>query len=236
MNFVRQLFALKLVRVCIAFAAALAWCAFILCFRTLWTWNLDYAFLVWNLALAILPLIFSFLFVQFANKATRVIALFLWILFLPNAPYIITDFIHLRHLTSGPIWLDIILLFSCSITGLAIAFYSLSEIHDFFAAQNRPSLGWTIAIASSFLCGFGIYLGRFLRWRSIDIFHQPLDLASAILTRILNPLLHPRAWGVTLAFGLLFIVTYSLLRFFLLTHKKTRSDCHWNCTIRQSGR
>jgi uncharacterized membrane protein len=205
----RGLIASKQIRIALVFTAALTWCFSLLTFRTLWTWNLDYAFLVWNLALATIPLIFSFLFVQLRNTVARLFAFSLWLIFLPNAPYIITDFMHLRHVTSGPIWLDIVLLFSCSATGLAIAFYSLAEIHQHFRARNSPRLGWTIAISTAFLSGFAIYLGRFLRWRSIDIFQQPFTLGADIVARAIDPLHHPRAWGVTFAFGILFTVAYS---------------------------
>jgi uncharacterized membrane protein len=205
----RTLLGSKTFRVALAFALAMTWCLSLLTFRVVWTWNMDYAFLVWNLGLATIPLMFSFLFVHARNTPARLLAFFFWLLFLPNAPYIVTDFIHLRHVTSGPIWLDILLLFSCSITGMAIAFYSLAEIHQQFRERN-PRLGWTAVISAAFLCGFAIYLGRFLRWRSIDIFQQPLSLARDIF-RAFDPLHHPRAWGVTLAFGVLFTLAYILL-------------------------
>src|SRR3954469_17133315 len=212
MQFARQLVAVRFVRTSLAFTAAIICCICLLCFRTLWTWNFDYAFLFWNLALAAIPLIFTFTFVHFQNTPARAASLFLWMLFLPNAPYIATDFIHLRHFTSGPIWLDLILLLSCSLTGMAIAFYSLSEIHDFFRERNLRRAGWLIVIIASFLSGFAIYLGRFLRWRSIDAFHQPLSLGGNIIALAIDPFQHPRAWGVTIAFGILFSVSYSLLK------------------------
>src|SRR5687767_1093924 len=129
MTTVRHLLTQPAIRAAIIFALLLTWCSSLLCFRTLWTWNMDYAFLIWNLGLATMPLIFSAVFVQLQHRFARVIALPLWLLFLPNAPYILTDFIHLRHLTSAPIWLDILLLFSCSITGLVFACYSVAQIH-----------------------------------------------------------------------------------------------------------
>jgi uncharacterized membrane protein len=216
MQLTRQLLASKSLRAALIFATALAWCVSLLTFRTLWTWNLDYAFLIWNLALAMVPLVLTFAFLHIENRTARALTLFLWLIFLPNAPYIMTDFIHLRDFTTGPIWLDIILLFSCAATGLAVAFYSNCQIHEFLRRRNQPRIGWAIVIASAFLSGFAIYLGRFLRWRSIDIFNRPLGLASDVFIRALHPLHHPRAWGVTLAFGLLFVIAYSLLRISIL--------------------
>lgn len=209
----RSLLENPLFRSSFAFGLALAWCFSVLIFRTLWTWNLDYAFLIWNLGLATCPLMFAILFTATSSNMARVSFFLLWLLFLPNAPYIITDFIHLTDYHSGPLWLDIILLFSCALTGLAIGFYSLGKVHDHFA-ERSPRLGWMIVIATSFLCGFGIYLGRFLRWRSVDLFQRPGHLLQDILSRAFNPTEHPRAWGVTLAFGVLFTFGYAILRVF----------------------
>src|SRR5688572_30574251 len=108
----------------------LIWCASLLAFRVLWTWKLDYTFLVWNLGLATMPIIFSTFFTHAKHRALSFATVTLWLLFFPNAPYLITDFIHLRTHTSAPIWFDILLLFSASTTGLIIAYISLSQIHD----------------------------------------------------------------------------------------------------------
>jgi len=62
-----------------------------------------------------------------------------------------------------------------------------------------------------FLSGFGIYLGRFLRWNSWDIISNPQLLANDNIHRIMHPLSHPRTWGVTFGFGLLFLFGFLLL-------------------------
>ena len=139
--------------------------------------------------------------------------IFLWLLFLPNAPYILTDLIHLRTVRSGPIWLDLLLLVSCAATGLAAGYCSLRQIHLLFQSHGWPRLGWVLAVSTPFLAGFGIYLGRFLRWRSIDIWMNPMGLASDVVDRFINPFLHFRTWGVTLGFGFLFLLGYFWLHF-----------------------
>jgi uncharacterized membrane protein len=154
-------------------ALLLTWCAALLAFRVFWTWTLDYTFLVWNLALAAMPIIFSAVFARAQNRVALFAAFTLWLLFFPNAPYLITDFLHLRNFTSAPIWFDILLLFSSAGAGLAIAYISLSQIHNRLLALNRPTLAWSIAILAPFAAAFGIYLGRFLRWRSVDVFQTP---------------------------------------------------------------
>lgn len=182
-------------------AAMFVWCGFLLAVRTVWTRNFDYAFLIWNLGLAFAPLFFSALFLIPRSLPIKIAIASCWLLFFPNAPYLITDFIHLRTFTSGPIWMDIILLASCAAAGLAVAYTSLHHIHDDFVRANRPFLGWGLALATLLLSGFGIYLGRFLRWRSVDVITDPLSLAADIFERLLHPFTHYRAWGVTLAFS-----------------------------------
>jgi uncharacterized membrane protein len=193
-------------------ALLLTWCAALLACRVLWTFTFDYTFLVWNLALAAMPLIFSSVFARAQYRAVLFTAFTLWLLFFPNAPYLITDFLHLRNFTSAPIWFDILLLFSSAGAGLAIAYISLSQIHDRLLALNRPTLAWSIAILAPFAAAFGIYLGRFLRWRSIDIFQNPRGLLTDIAHRFIVPWDHPRAWGVTLGFGGLLVLGYLLTR------------------------
>jgi uncharacterized membrane protein len=199
----------------------LAWCAALLAFRVLWTWKLHYTFLVWNLALAAMPVLFSTLFVHSRHRLLSVGAFTLWLLFFPNAPYLITDFIHLRNHTSAPIWFDILLLFSAASVGLTTAYISLSQIHDRLSALNRPALARAVAITAPFAAGFGIYLGRFLRWRTIDIIQNPLSLISDIAHRFLFPWQHPRAWGVTLTFGTLLALGYFLARISTLRPTQT---------------
>jgi len=213
-------------RVGIVLLSALAWCGLLLVVRTLWTWSLDYAFLVWNLGLAVIPLLLSSLIVWQQHSAIRFGLSFLWLLFLPNAPYMITDFIHLRALDSGPLWLDVLLVSSCSATGLAFGYCSLIQIHSLFTQAQRPGLGWIVSAGALFMCGFGIYLGRFLRWRTIDVFNNPFALLGDVTDRVLNPWLHCRAWGVTLGFGFFLFLGYALLTFMGMANKAMDRTAH----------
>ena len=192
---------------------ALVWCGILITFRTLWTRNIDYTFLFWNLALAAAPLFFSILVLLQRRFSLQLLFGCLWLLFLPNAPYVFTDLLHLRELESGPLWLDVLMLSSCAATALSLGYASMHQIHALFIAAHRPVLGWTIAVSGMFLCGFGIYLGRFLRWRSIDIFQNPASIFFDILERLTNPLVHYRAWGVTLGFGCMLILGYCILTY-----------------------
>ena len=168
--------------------------------------------MVWNLGLAAAPLVFSELLTAQSKQYLRITFAALWLLFFPNAPYIITDLVHLRTIQSGPIWFDILLVVSCAGTGLAMGFISLSQVQDQFTNAQKAFTGWLIAITALGLASFGIYLGRFLRWHSIDIVRNPLGLFADIADRFIDPFAHPRTWGVTLGFTVFLSIAYLLFR------------------------
>ena len=59
-----------------------------------------------------------------------------------------------------------------------------------------------------FLSGFGVYLGRYLRWNSWDVIRDPFGLLSDITDRFLNPLHNRFTWGMTLFMGLFLSIIY----------------------------
>ncbi len=69
-----------------------------------------------------------------------------------------------------------------------------------------------INAAVLFLCGFGIYLGRFLRWNSWEIVTRPRSFAEVVSDRILDPTAHPQTWAVTVLVGGLLTITYALVK------------------------
>lgn len=163
-----------------------------------------YMFLIWNLFLAAMPLFFSSLLLG-AEKVTRSKIIFggllvSWLLFFPNAPYILTDLFHLRKRVNIPLWFDLVLLFSFAWNGLVLGFMSLKQIHGVVQKRMGVVAGWICVISALGLSSFGIYLGRYLRWNSWDILAQPQGLLIDIADRVLNPMSHPKTFGVTLLF------------------------------------
>ena len=189
--------------------AALAWCALLVAFRTLVTDSPHYLFLVWNLGLATVPILISSLIRYCQTVWTRGILGLLWLLFLPNSPYIVTDLVHLRALDSGPLWLDALLVASCAGTGLSIGYLSVMQIQREFTQAKRPRLGALVCTSALFLSAFGMYLGRFKRWHSIDLLIDPMGLLLDIIGPFTDPLLHSRAWEVTIGYGTSLCVGYA---------------------------
>ena len=58
------------------------------------------------------------------------------------------------------------------------------------------------------LSGVGIYLGRFLRFNSWDIFLRPGHLIGNVFEAVVNPMAHQRAIGVSLMFSMFMLVCY----------------------------
>lgn len=175
--------------------------------RWWWTGSLGLWFLGWNLFLAGIPLLFGELASRTHSPLIRCGALGAWLLFFPNAPYLVTDLLHLGP-GPAPLWFDLGLLSAFAVAGLFLAVASLVPVHRAFRARFGAQAGWLMVIIVCGLSGFGIYLGRFLRFNSWDVAIRPLDLAVTLLSRVVDPFAHPRTWGVTLLFGALTFVVY----------------------------
>lgn len=133
-----------------------------------------------------------------------------WLLFLPNAPYLVTDLIHLGYSADAPILFDTTILFSCALCGLAMGFTSLRWMQGLVAKRWGAAVGQGFSLFALSLAGFGIYLGRYLRWNSWDVIANPTSLLNDILVRLTHPLVYWHTWAVSLVFALLLICAYWL--------------------------
>ncbi len=199
------------------FVMLLGWCGALLLFRFAWSGSLALGFLAWNLFLAAVPAVAAWLFARAMGKNSslieRVTWFVIWLLFLPNAPYIITDFVHLNTHSGMPFWYDTALLVSCAGTGLLLGYTSIADVQFVIARRFSPLAGWLLVVAAVLLSGFGIYLGRFLRWNSWDTLTRPRQLSLAITERVMNPLSNPQTFGVTIVYGVGLFLGYVALRF-----------------------
>lgn len=172
-----------------------------------------YLFLVWNLFLATIPYVITSYLVSVPafSKFFKVCLLIIWLLFLPNAPYIITDLLHLKYGTSKMLWLDVLMLSSFAINGLILFFLSLKDFEHLLDTVFNKNVKQIIIISTCFLTGFGIYLGRFLRFNSWDIIHAPEALISEVFDIITSPKQHFEAWIFAACFGCFLLFTYKLI-------------------------
>ena len=189
--------------------------------RIVWTGHLRYGFLVWNLFLAWLPLVFALLacekYQNGSGRNWRFLALAgAWLLFFPNAPYIFTDLIHLTTHFYGHFWVDMVLILICALTGLVLGFVSLYLMQSVVARMFGRLASWLFIAGVAGVSSFGIYLGRFLRFNSWDILFKPMELYHGIGNWTAAPLAtsSPRAFLVL--FSTFLFLAYVML--YALTH------------------
>jgi len=184
----------------------------LLAIRIFTTESLFYGFLIWNLILAAAPMIISNWLAENPKACQNkmfFVCTAIWLLFLPNAPYIITDFLHFKNSDGMPDWFDLLLLMSFSWSGIAFGFLSIAEMHHIWETRFGVKTGWMFIISCCLLSGFGVYIGRFLRYNSWDIVSNPLEL----LTDIPLLLLQLRTIGFSLGYGVFLLLAYSFFKF-----------------------
>ena len=167
------------------------------------THSFFYLFLVWNLFLAVIPFTITTYLLSNPklNKFGLLVWFSVWLLFLPNAPYIVTDLIHLRLSTTYVIWLDILIVSSFACNGLLLFYLSIIDMKVIFKGYlNKTLLNYGV-LTIIFLSGFGVYLGRFLRYNSWEVLSDPKYLISDIINITIQPYANKQAWLFTLLFG-----------------------------------
>lgn len=178
--------------------------------------SLEFSYLVWNLFLAWLPLLFAVRLVAVLRRKLwssweAMTTSLLWLVFLPNSFYMISDFIHLQDVRRVDILYDTVMFTSFIYTGVALGFSSLYLIHLQFRRRfsRRTSAAWvafTLLISSA-----AIYIGRDLRWNSWDIVTNPGGLLFDISDRVMHPAQYPRMLLTIASFFILLLSMYGLL-------------------------
>lgn len=203
-------------------------CALLLVLRVQRSHHSTYIWLLWNLFLAWLPAGFALIAYNIDPRGSRlgwgVIAgcAVLWLVFFPNAPYLVTDLIHLHRQADVPFWFDLILLVTFGWTGLFLGFVSLFLMQDIVRRATTPLMSWLFAFGVLTLGGFGIYLGRFLRWNSWDVFFAPTQILGALADGLRHPLAHFQTIVFSLIFAVFFATTYLMLVSLMHLQRETR--------------
>jgi uncharacterized membrane protein len=81
-------------------------------------------------------------------------------------------------------------------------------VHNLIRRHYGELIGWLSIVICTTLGGFGVYLGRFLRFNSWDVLTEPWRVFRAIAVRIFDPLNHSQAYGVTMMFAALLLACY----------------------------
>ena len=208
----RRLATLGVLGVGSLYALAMLWA------RWAYVGHTGFRFLSWNLFLAWLPLVFALWLDERERRGAGRLMLvgvtMAWLAFWPNAPYILTDFVHLAGRSPNvpvPLWYDIVLIAVFAWNGLLLGFASLAIFHRVATRRFGAARGWGFVALASLLGGFGIYLGRFERWNTWDVLARPTELLASVVMPVVNPIAHPKVWGVTLSIGGFLFLSYAAL-------------------------
>jgi uncharacterized membrane protein len=141
-----------------------------------------------------------------------------WLVFFPNAPYIVTDFYHLEKRPPIPLWYDIGLIATFAWTGCFLAIASLRTMQFLVGKVANRITSWVFVAIALGLSGVGVYLGRFERWNSWDLFLHPGKVLEDLTAPLLNPMENLRFLGFSLMFTAILLVIY--LMFISFTQAK----------------
>lgn len=183
--------------------------------RIIYTGSLLFSFLIWNLFLAAVPFLLSQWLVTWLQNQSRwkfFLWVFVWLIFVPNAYYIITDLFHLNMNEEVPLWYDLILLLSFAWNGLLFGILSVRHMEKLFEQYFNKKFDLLFILPVMFLNGFGVYVGRYLRFNSWDVITNPIQLAGDIFYLFIHPIRNRFDWSMIICYTLLMMIMYLTIK------------------------
>ena len=197
----------QLVSISLGFTLAL------LIIRLFYTGTPMYFFYPWNLLLALVPVFFSGLLLkQKTLNYKSILLLGLWLLFLPNAPYLVTDIFHFDERPPVPFWFDLMLVVSGAWNGILLCMISLLRVERFLKIVCTPKLTSKVMPLIIFLCGYGVYIGRYLRYNSWDVVTEPVGILRTSRHHIHHPFQNLNVWLFTFVFASFLGIIYFTIK------------------------
>lgn len=177
--------------------------------------SLVYDYMLWNLFLAWLPLIFALRLIYVLRTKVwsawePILFTLLWLVFLPNSFYMISDFIHLRDVSRVDVLYDAVLFTSFIYTAVLLGFASMYSVHLELKKRVSVRAAGVLMALTLLICCIGIYIGRDLRWNSWDVVTNPAGLLFDISDRVLHPSAYPQMFTTIVSFFALLGSMYTL--------------------------
>ena len=181
----------------------------------------DFAYLLWNLFLAWIPVILSVRLVQVLShklwSSWEALGLsLLWLIFLPNSFYMISDFIHLSSAPTNQVLVYAVTFTSIIYSAVVLGFLSLYMIHiELKKRINSREASFWIGL-TLLICSLAIYVGRDLRWNSWDVLTNPGGVIFDISDRLMHMSMYPQILSTAGVFfvllGSMYILAWSGLK------------------------
>lgn len=178
--------------------------------------SLEYGYLIWNLALAWIPLGLA-VWLERSLRTGRwsswplLLLTGLWLGFLPNSFYVLSDFVHLTEIPRVDIVFDVLMFGSFALNGLMLGYISLFIVHNELRKRLSARISGLVVSAVLLMGSFAIYIGRDLRWNTWDVLVNPASLLFDVSDRLLNASAHPQVFTTTLGFFALLSVAYAVI-------------------------
>jgi len=198
-------------------------------FRVFVSKNIFYVFMLWNLFLALIPVLITQIYylLNLKTKTKKITTfLFFWIflLFFPNITYVVTDLMHLPEwYRSFPVWYDNILLFSFAFFAILLSYFSLNYWHKLVYKKYWKIKSWGFITFILLISSYGVFLWRYIRLNSWEILSNPWSL----IENIYNTFFMTKMYFFSLNFFIMTLVTYSilyiLLEFSILKNEKNNT-------------
>lgn len=182
--------------------------------------NSRFSFMVWNLFLAWLPVLWALLLVRGLKHYRwlswgNVLFSILWLIFLPNSFYMITDFIHLGTSTAHTMLYDSVLFLNFALAGILTGCISIYYVHCELAKRLARDTVILMLAGCFLLNGLAIFLGRNLGWNSWDIIINPFLVLSSFGDQLTGMGVQARMIGITMLFLVFVSVCYTAFYFFM---------------------
>lgn len=195
--------------------------------RIIFSDSLRYVFLIWNLVLAIVPLLLAWWLVERLRtqswlKWQQILITALFISFLPNAFYLITDFVHLRQTNEVNLYFDVVMLSSFVLNGIVLGFISIYMVHRELMKRLREQDALLVISVIFLLASFATYLGRFTRFNTWDILLRPAGLLFDVSDRFINPSRHTDTYVATISLFVVLSTTYLVFYSSMRAFKKLK--------------
>jgi uncharacterized membrane protein len=188
-------------------------CFGVLLYRCIFTWNLHYTFLLWNLLIAFVPYIISKQLLKFKELNIKaILLLFAWMLFFPVCIYLFTDIMQMHNSDNFYFVYDALLFLSFGFTGLLPGLISLTQIELFLKRHVPDFFVKASVLIFIFLSSYSICLVRFLHFKSWNIIADSKLMLRATEKDILRPEDHVSIWLSILVLVLLIDVLYAGLK------------------------
>jgi Protein of unknown function (DUF1361) len=83
--------------------------------------------------------------------------------------------VHLRRFPEI-VYFDIVYITAMTFAGMVAGYASMELVHKYLNIHYHKRIGWIVIITVTVLSMIGVYLGRFLRFNTWDIWHNPWKL------------------------------------------------------------